>query len=165
MTQPWILTRARREAPGRTSLREPLVHESRDTVSCNHRRQQPSRPFTRARGDFTEVTSSSSPDRLRPGGLDPVRRRGRLVVGRAGLRPAERCGDVPDRNGDDPGRIPARELIIGKVLAEPGDRVLVGLVVGPHVEIARWRIYAEALELANDRFVLGPAAGQLVGPL
>src|SRR6266478_8670439 len=135
---------------------------SRDTASCNYRRQEPSRPFCEGATGFK---APSSPDYLGPGGLDPVRCRGRLVVGRAGLRPAERCGDVPDRNGDDPARIPARELILGKVLAEPGDRVLVGLVVGPHVEIARWRIDAEALELADDRFVVGPAAGQLVGPL
>src|SRR5260370_24822166 len=76
--------------------------------------KSPSRPFARARGDFTEVTSPSSPDHLRPGGLDPVRRRGRLVVGRAGLRPAERGGDVPDRKGEDRGRTPACDLIIGR---------------------------------------------------
>src|SRR5713226_496841 len=106
-----------------------------------------------------------SADGLGPGGLDPVRRGGRFVVARARLRPAERSGDVPDGNGDDAVGIPARELVLWKVLAEPGDRVLVGLVVGPHVEVARRGIHAEPLELADDRLVLGPPAGQLVGPL
>src|ERR1700680_4213746 len=152
----------------------------------NQRAQYPGRSFTEARNDFREVVADQPPPALgcrarevsstyasragshgclRPGGLDPVRRRGRLVVGRAWLRPTERRRDVPDRNGDDPVRIPAGELILWKVLAEPGDRVLVGLVVGPHVEIARWGIHPEALELAYDRLVLRPPASQLVGPI
>src|SRR6266446_5308475 len=102
---------------------------------------------------------------LRPGGLDPVRSRGRLVVGSARLWPAERRRDVADRNRDDPVRIPGGELVLRQVLAEPGHRVLVGLVVGPHVEIARRGIHAESLELADDRLVLGPPAGKLVRSL
>src|SRR5713226_8766190 len=75
---------------------------------------------------------------LRPGLLDPVGRCGRLVVALAGLRPVRRRRDVADRNGDDPVGVPGRERIFRIVLAEPGDRVLVALViVGPDVEIAR----------------------------
>src|SRR5437667_42039 len=60
-------------------------------------------------------------------------------------------------------RIPNTAL--GQLSPTKTDRARVGLVVGPHVAIARWGIHAEALELADDRLVLGPAAGQLVGPV
>ena len=54
----------------------------------------------------------------------------------------------------------------GIVLAEAGHRVLVALViVGPDVDVARRRIDTHAFELADDRFIIGPAAGQLVGLL
>jgi hypothetical protein len=43
--------------------------------------------------------------------------------------------------------------MLRKVLADPGDRVLVGLMVGPHIEIARRGIHPEALELTDDRLV------------
>src|SRR6266436_7118049 len=140
----------------------PLVHGG----SCVRRRSKPPRSVARAREfSSTYASRTGSHGCLRPGGLDPVRSRGRLVMGRTRLWPAERCRDVADRNGDDPIRIPAGKLVLWKVLAEPGDRVLVGLVVGPHVEIARRGIHAEALELADDRLVLGPPANQLVGSI
>src|SRR5262249_38936532 len=61
---------------------------------------------------------------LWPSLLDPVGGRRRLVVAVAGLGPVRRRGDVADRNGDDPVRVPGRERILRIVLAEPGDRVL-----------------------------------------
>src|SRR6478672_8921997 len=99
--------------------------------------------------------------RLGPSLLDPVGGSSRLVVPFAGLRPIRRRGDVADRNGNDPVGIPARERIVGQVLAESGHRVLIALVVvGTDVEVARRGIHAEAFELADDRLVLWPAAGE-----
>src|SRR6266852_1713523 len=90
---------------------------------------------------------SYDPDRYPCGrvpiGFDPVGRRGGLVVTCAWLRPADRGGDVPDRDGDDPVEIPGGELVPWDVFAESGDRVGVGLVVGPHVGIASRGIHAE----------------------
>src|SRR5215510_12144441 len=77
----------------------------------------------------------------------------------ARLRPLRRCGDVADRDCDDPVGIPDRERIVRQALAEAGDSVLVALVVvRPDVEIARRRMYTQAFELADDRILLGPAA-------
>src|SRR6516225_7968091 len=67
--------------------------------------------------------------RFRPGGLDPVRRGGRLVVTVARLRPVRRRGDVADRDGDDPIGIPNRELILRQVLGKTSHGILVALVV------------------------------------
>src|SRR5262245_26491713 len=109
------------------------------------------------------ISASARLARLRPRGLDPVRRRRRLVMAMARLRPIRRCGDVADRDCDDPVGIPDRERIVRQALAEAGDSVLVALVVvWPDVDIARRRIHAQAFELADDRFLLGPAADQLV---
>src|SRR5499427_35196 len=103
---------------------------------------------------------------LGPSLLDPVGGGGRLVVPFAGLRPIPRRRDVADRNGNDPVGIPARERIVGEVLAESGHRVLIALVVvGTDVDVARRRIHAEAFELADDCLVLRPAGGELVGAL
>jgi len=97
--------------------------------------------------------------------LPPVGRSGRLVVAMAGLGPIPRRRDVADRDRDDPIGIPGHERILRIALAEPGDRVLVALViVGPDVEITRRGVEPEALELADDRLVVRPAAGQLGGP-
>src|SRR3954468_20614880 len=60
----------------------------------------------------------------RPGLIDPGIGRGRLALG-----PARRRRDVPDRDGDDPGRVEDRERVLRHVLAEARDRVLVALVV------------------------------------
>src|SRR5260370_32155628 len=103
---------------------------------------------------------------LGPSGIEPVGGCGRFVMAVARLRPIWRRCDVADRNGDDPVWIPNREWIIRQVLAEPGDGVLVALViVRPDVEIAGWRIHAEAFELADDGLLFGPSADELVCPL
>src|SRR5215510_4772808 len=102
---------------------------------------------------------------LRPSLLDPVGRRGRLVMAMARLRPIGRSGDVTNRDGDDPILIPGHERIFRIVLGEPGDRVLVTLVVvRPDVQITRRCIEPETLELADDHLVIGPTADQLVCP-
>src|SRR6516164_438027 len=86
--------------------------------------------------DLIEAREPKSGSHLRPSGLDPVRRGGRFVVALARLRPVRRRRDVADRNGNDAVEIPDREGVVRDVLAEPGDRVLVALViVGPDVEI------------------------------
>src|SRR5438270_1497772 len=119
----------------------------------------------RARCEVMTVRTWSA-DGFGPGLLDPIRRRGRFIVALAWLWPIGRCGDVADRNGDYAIRIPAHERIFRVVLAEPGDRVLIALViVGTNIEIARGRIHAEPFELADDRLVLRPSAGVLVGAL
>src|ERR1700730_6103357 len=104
-------------------------------------------PVLTVRGDFLhdEARPAGSGGRFGPGRLDPIRRRSRFVMARAGFRPAHRRSDVADRNGDDAVRIPRRELVSRQIFAEAGHRVLVGLGVGAHVEIARWGIHAEAL--------------------
>src|SRR4030081_2344376 len=68
----------------------------------------------------------------RPGLIDPGIGRGRLA-----FRPAGGRRDVPDGDGDDPGRIEDRERVFGNVLAETRDRVLVPLVVvRPDVDVS-----------------------------
>src|SRR6516165_6600463 len=115
---------------------------------------------------LTRIKRDSARRRLGPSLLDPVGRGGRLVVPFAGLGPIRRRGDVANRNGDDPVGVPGRERVIRQVLAESGHRVLIALViVGPDVDVARRSIHAEAFELADDRLVLRPAAGELVGAL
>src|SRR6266481_8953883 len=94
----------------------------------------------------------------RPGLIDPGIGRGRLALGPAGRR-----RDVPDRDGDDPGRIEDRERVLGDVLAEPGDRVLVTLVVvWTDVDVPAWPREHHALDLRDDGVVVRPAAGELV---
>src|SRR6266446_10141067 len=99
-----------------------------------------SRARLTVRGDFLHDAArpAGSGGRFGPGRLDPIRRRSRFVMARAGFRPTHRRSDVADRNGNDAVRIPRRELVLRQVFAEAGHRVLVGLVVGTHVEIARW---------------------------
>src|SRR5712691_10881308 len=100
---------------------------------------EPTAPAESGRGNYCLRCRKrdGSAHGLRPGLLDPVGRRGRLVVALAGLRPVCRRRDVADRNGDDPVGVPGRERVFRIVLAEPGDRVLVALVVvRPDVEIA-----------------------------
>ena len=82
------------------------------------------------------------------------------------LGPVGWRGDVPDGNGDDGIGIPDREVILGKVLAHPDHRILVSLVVvRPDVDVAGRRIQSQALQLADDRVVVRPAADKLVGAL
>src|SRR5215470_15889762 len=81
-------------------------------------------------GAVLPVTSASAClARLRPRGLDPVCRSGRLVMAVARLRPIRWRGDVADRDCDDPVRIPDRERIVRQILTEAGDGVLVALVI------------------------------------
>src|SRR5215472_7354491 len=94
-------------------------------------------PGRRVRGHQTTYAGTALSAHLRPRGLDPVCRRSRLVVGRARLWPAERRRNVTDRDRDDPVGIPGGKFILRQVLAEAGHRVLIGLVIGPHVQIAR----------------------------
>src|SRR5258707_15735366 len=117
--------------------------EARNTIfACSAPIKTPALGWPSAGVSSAYASRTGSHGCLGAGGLDPVRRRGRLVVRRARLWPAERRRYVADRYGDDPVRIPAGELVLWKVLAEPGDCVLIGLVVGPHVEIARRGIHA-----------------------
>src|SRR5258708_12164245 len=108
-------------------------------------------------------TASGSPAplralRRRPSLIDTRRRRCRLA-----LRPARRRVDVPDRYGDDPIRIEDRERVLGHVLAEAGDRVLVALVVvGADVDVSARTGDHHALDLTDDRVLVRPAAAQLV---
>src|SRR6516162_11703425 len=140
-----------------------MIRIDTDTPSYS----QPRPPTAGAVGVVATLTSKrNSAHGLGPSLLDPIGRGRRLVVPFAGLRPIPRRGDVANRNGDDPAGVPGRERVIRQVLAESGDRVLVPLVViGPDVDITRRGIHAEALELADDRLVLRPAAGELVGTL
>src|SRR3954468_18189320 len=124
-----------------TALTCSLYHQLTQKKRCSHQRAPlETRP---------QVMKRDLADRLRPGGLDPVGGRRRLVVAVAGLRPIGRRRDVADRDGDDAGRVPNREGILRHVLAEAGDRVLVALViVRPDIDVAGRRIVAEAFELA-----------------
>src|SRR5262249_50187413 len=129
---------------------------------------QPRPPRTGAADVVATLTriKRNSARRLGPSLLDPVGGSGRLVVPFAGLGPIPWRGDVANGNSDDPVGVPGRERVIRQVFAEPGHRVLIALVVvGPDVDVARGRIHAEAFELADDRLVLRPAAGELVGAL
>src|SRR6266568_9157014 len=81
------------------TLRNPLPHWGRGQGEGD----------SRADGPAVQQTRLSLCGRLRPGRLDPIRRRGRFVMAGAGFRPTHRRGDVADRNGDDAIRIPRRE--------------------------------------------------------
>src|SRR3954471_3831880 len=94
----------------------------------------------------------------RPGLVDPGRRRARLA-----LRPSRGRGDVADGDGDDARRIEDGERVLGDVLAESGDRVLVSLVVvRTDVHVAARTGIHHPLDLADERVVVGPAASELV---
>src|SRR5262245_28370477 len=88
LSVPWV-----RAKPARTA-RTAKVHryERRDYT-----------PAPESSGAVLPVISASARlARLRPRGLDPVCRSGRLVMAIARLRPIRRCGDVADRDCDDP---------------------------------------------------------------
>src|SRR6266446_5455276 len=95
--------------------------------------------------------------------------RPRLVdpcIGRRGvpLRPTWGRSDISDWNGDHPSWIENREWVFGNVLGEASNRVLVPLmIVGANVDVASRPRQHHALELADDHFVIGPAASQFVG--
>src|SRR5262245_11916750 len=129
--------------------------------------QKPTAPVSGGRGvdqSISTVSREALSHRFGPSLLDPIGGGSGFVVALAGLRPVRRRGDVADWNGDGPFGIPDRERVFGNILAEPGDRVLVALViVGPDVEIARRGIHSETFQLADDGFVFRPTAGQLVG--
>src|SRR2546425_37993 len=99
--------------------------------------------------------------RLGPGLIYPGIGRGRLS-----LWPAGRRGDVADGDGDDPVGIEYGEGILGHVLGEAGDRVLVSLViVGPDIDISAGPRIHHAFDLADEGVVVRPASRQLAGLL
>src|SRR3989441_997477 len=105
--------------------------------------------------------------RLLPRGLDPVHRRGGVVVALAGLGPVGRRGHLADGDGHDALGIPHGERIVREILAEADLDVLVRTMVFlANRHEAGGPLDAEPLELLDDRVVLGPGAraGTARGP-
>src|SRR2546422_6055414 len=96
---------------------------------------------------------------LWPGLLDPgVRGRG-FPLGQSGWR-----RDVANRDRDHPAGIQDQERKVLFVVREPGDRILVCLVViGADLNVSGRRLPGEAFQFVNDRVIVRPPAGQPVG--
>src|SRR3989442_11032879 len=96
--------------------------------------------------------------RLLPRGLDPVHRRGGVVVALAGLGPVGRRGHLADGDGHDALGIPDGERIVREILAEADLDVLVRAVIFlANRHEAGGPLDAEPLELLDDRVVLWAA--------
>jgi hypothetical protein len=68
----------------------------------------------------------------------------------SGLRPIRGRRDIAHGDGDNAVEVPANERIVRVILAEPGDRVLVALVIiRANVEVAGRRIHSEPLQFAH----------------
>src|SRR5215813_13945643 len=88
---------------------------------------------------------------LRPSLLDPIVSRRWIVMSVAGLGPVRRRRDVANRNSDHPCRVEDLERIGIHVLAEPGDGVVIALVViGADVEIPARGLKIHTFQLADD---------------
>jgi len=100
----------------------------------------------------------------RPGRLDPIVGRRRIVVPLARLRPIGRRRDITDVLHDDSVRIPNWERIFRHVLAESDDcRFEPRVILGSNVQVSRRRRHHHALEHGNDLRGLRPSPQKLIG--